>query len=98
MAWHSWGDGRAVGILWLPWDTSWFATFTSLESGILVGGTSALNFAMTGVAFEVGAVGGSLVSAIPAGSGNTVSDLLTNCLFKEFGPDASNIPELACGW
>ena len=74
------------------------ATFTSLESGILVAGTSALNFAIAGVVFEGGVLAGSMVSAIRTGSGDTVSDLLTNWLFKELGPDTSNIPELSCGW
>lgn len=48
------------------------ATFTSLETGILVGFTAAVNFAATGSAYEVGAGLGSMISAIPTGGGNTV--------------------------
>jgi hypothetical protein len=56
-----------------------------------------MNFAMTGVSYEAGVAGGSLISAIPTGSGNTVRDSLANGLYDLFGPE-SEAPELACGW
>jgi RHS repeat-associated protein len=73
------------------------ATFTSLESGILVGTSAALNFSYTGVSFEVGVLGGSMISAIPNGSGGSVRDSLATGLYDLFGPE-SNAAELACGW
>ncbi|MDB6045686.1 MAG: hypothetical protein JWM63_4237 [Gammaproteobacteria bacterium] len=73
------------------------AVFTTLESGILVAASGALNFAVTGLTFEAGTVVGSTVSAIPTGSGRTVRDSLTNALFSIFGPK-SNATELQCGW
>lgn len=48
------------------------ATFTSLESGILVGTSAVMNFSFTGVSFEAGVLGGSMISAIPNGSGGSV--------------------------
>ncbi len=51
------------------------ATFTSLETGVLVGGTAITNFALTGITWEVGVGIGSLVSAIPVyGTDKTVGD------------------------
>jgi hypothetical protein len=41
------------------------ATFTSLETGVLVGGTALTNFVFTGISWEAGVGIGSLVSAIP---------------------------------
>ena len=73
------------------------ATFTTLESGILVGASSVLNFSLTTTAWVTGVAGGSVVSAIPTGSGNTVSSSLTNFLLNNFGP-SSSASELACGW
>jgi RHS repeat-associated protein len=73
------------------------AVFTTAESGVLVGATAVMNFAMTGVSYEAGVAGGSLISAIPTGSGNTVRDSLANGLYDLFGPE-SEAPELACGW
>ena len=68
-----------------------------MESGILAAGTSVLNFALTGASFEVGALGGSMISAIPTGSRNTVTKSLLNVLMDYFEPE-SNAAELACGW
>ena len=65
------------------------ATFTSLETGILVGATAGVNFVATGAAFEIGASAGSMISAIPTGEGNTVASLLGNVLYKAFGPSSS---------
>lgn len=73
------------------------AVFSTFESGVLVGASGALNVAITGVSFEVGALAGSMISAIPTGSGDTIRDSLADVLFDSFGPDA--LPdELACGW
>ncbi len=41
------------------------ATFTGLETGVLVAGTAVTNFVLTGVAWEAGVGVGSLVSGIP---------------------------------
>ena len=65
------------------------ATFTGVETGILVGATAGVNFIATGAAFELGAGAGSMISAIPTGGGNTVASSFGNLLYKTFGPNSS---------
>lgn len=106
------GTGGATSQAWLGAPTATFgrwvfsgfspirvapAVFSAFESGILVGTSGALNFAMTGASFETGALVGSLIAAIPTGSGSTVRDSVADAMFGAFGPDT--LPdELACGW
>jgi len=37
--------------------------FTAVETGVIKGGTAALNFAMVGLAWEIGVGAGSIISA-----------------------------------
>ena len=54
-------------------------SFTSLETGVLVGGTGVMNFAFTGIAWETGVGIGSLVSAIPVyGADQSITDWWAN--------------------
>ncbi len=62
------------------------ASFTSLETGILVGVTAAANFAASGVAYEGGVAAGSMISAIPTGGGDTVRDSVADLMYDLFGP------------
>jgi RHS repeat-associated protein len=73
------------------------AVFTTAESGVLVGASAILNFAYTGLSFEAGVLGGSMISAIPNTSGGSVRDSLATGLYDLLGPD-SNATEVACGW
>ena len=64
------------------------ATFSSLETGLIVGYTAVVNFAVAGSSFEVGAGAGSMISAIPASNGNTIASLLGLLLYNMFGPSS----------
>lgn len=73
-------------------------TFSRSQSARLVASSGATNFVAAGLAYEVGALGGSLVSAAPGpGGSESVRDWLADTMMDVFGPELS-LPELQCGW
>jgi hypothetical protein len=68
--------------------TTGAATFTSIETGLIVAYTAVVNFAAAGSSFEVGAGAGSMFSAIPTSNGNTISSSLGGLLYDTFGPSS----------
>jgi RHS repeat-associated protein len=61
------------------------ATFTALETGVIVVGTAAYNFGLQTIAFEGGVLVGSVISAIPTGQCRTVRDDISMGFDKVFG-------------
>ena len=61
------------------------ATFTGAETGILVGATGAINFVLFGLSWEVGLFTGSLVSAIPFISDQTIGTFWGNYFYDAYG-------------
>ncbi len=60
------------------------ATFTGLETGLIVGATHLVAAAFVGLAYEAGVVAGSLISALPLGCGPTVGDVVGGSLFDAY--------------
>jgi hypothetical protein len=74
------------------------ASLTFGESAIAVGASTTLNFAFTGLAFEAGALMGSVLAAVPVpGPSDSVRDWLADSLTESFGPELA-ASEFACGW
>ncbi len=48
--------------------------------------TGAVNFVVGGTLYELGVAGGSLLAALPTGSGSTLRSLSADYLYDNFGP------------